>query len=513
MKNILFLILFLLLSLFSCSTRKVDSDINIIHLHSLNGYIFPSDKDGIKVGGIGLISQKVKELKDETNDNSPIILANSNFIYGSVETYFTEGKAVIDLLNFIECSALVLGHREFHFGEDTLKQLSNIANFPFISANIVKKDDGSIPEYIIPYFWNKEKDFAIIGVSSYMVIDSNVPEDIKKIKLLDPQKSLEKYIRELREKKVGKIFVAGDFSPDSKTDSIDYEEYQKIVSVDADLFWGRANTISNYNSGLIIDNDKKNQPKKIAVTGNKGRTLGFYSFSPQKGDEDYKIYNINSDLIKPDPQIKEIIAQINLTMQQIGSSVIGKSKSEITHNFQNESALGNFITDVLRSDRGYDIFLYNSGSMRHMFPEGDITKLNMYKVLPWIGTISEITMTGEQILKILESSCSFKLEKSFLQVSGIKFKFDSSKTPGERIIEDSVWIGTMKLEKDKTYKVGTSRYVFNGGDRYNEFKDMGLKEDDIYQKPIREIVKEYIIKNGVIDSKIEGRILDVNKGK
>jgi len=494
----------------SCSRKKDFSSLNIVQITSLKGIVFPKDKKGIKYGGFSLLSQKIKDIRKNTIDNNLILVGNSNFIYGSLETYFTKGQAVIDFMNKVKFDLLVIGHRELYFGKDVLTTLSENANFPLVSANLVEAD-GSVPSFIKPYHIIKKSNIAIIGVSTHMLTETNIPEDLKGLKLNPIKTSIEKYVKELRQMGVKKIVVVGDLIYNEKDKKGRTNEFKIALNIsDVDYFMVRYDKLTGKEGVLKIKNEKR-QDKKVLVCGSKGKTLCYYSFDGKTSREKYQIFKINSKEIKPDPKMIEPMAQLQKTIESIAGKVIGEAKADISHSYREESELGNFITDVVRKYTNTDIYLYNSGSAREGLKKGKISKMDMYKILPWGGTPIITEMTGNQLLKILESSCAFKMGKSFLQVSGIKFKFDLSKKPFKRVITNSIEVNGKKLAMNKTYRVGTGRYIFEGGDNYNEFADQGLKILKIHPESMRDIMIDYTEKVGKVESKIEGRIIDISK--
>ena len=76
---------------------------------------------------------------------------------------------------------------------------------------------------------------------------------------------------------------------------------------------------------------------------------------------------------------------------------------------------------------------------------------------------------GAVLLQILERSVSYYPAEagSFLQVSGIEFTFDHTKTP--RVQE--VRVANQPLKLDKNYTVTCSDYVAEGGDGYDMLKE------------------------------------------
>jgi 2',3'-cyclic-nucleotide 2'-phosphodiesterase (5'-nucleotidase family) len=511
MKKYIFL-LFVLIVFVSCS-KTDDSTYTILSVNSMNGQIFPKEQNGLKIGGFSLLSFKVKEIRNNKENGKVFLFGNSKFIYGKVEAYFTSGKAVIDLMNELEFNGLVIGHREFYFGFDVLESLSKIANFPFLSANIVKMDSSRY-EFIKPYIILPDKKTAIIGISSSKIMRANLENDVKEILLLDPNKTITKYARLLKAKGIEKIIAIGDFRCMSGTVSSDYHSqfFDAIKNSGIDTFIGTS-TKKDRNDPTCLCNTMKTI--KLLSSDMNGNELLFYKFDNETDKEFSDIYKINSESTTPDQALSKKLHDLNEFIEETAGQILGYSNNHIKHLdgnlFDKESHLGDFISDIIRDYTKTDIALLNSGKIRNGFKKGPITLMDLYNVLPYEGTIVKVSLTGEQLLKVLESSCALKMSKSFLQVSGIRFKFDLSKEISQRVIRNSVMINRKNLILDKKYSVALTKYIFDGGDQYTEFSDMNVELEVVFQKQMREILKQYIQLNKTVKTHPNNRIIEISK--
>ena len=505
------LISFVLLIFLSCSNVE-DTTYTILTVNSMNGQIFPKEKNGYKSGGFSLLSSKIKEIKNDQINGNVFLIGNSNFIYGKVEAYFTSGKAVIDLMNKVGFDALIIGHREFYFGLDVLKSLSEKAKFPFLSANIVKKDSSRF-DYIEPYLILPDGKTAIIGVSSSKVIRANLEKDVSEIIFIDPGESVIKYTQILKNKGIRKIITIGDFRCTSETiSSNSHSSFFKIIeNSDVNTFIGTSSEKNRKDSAYTCNT--RNSIKFLSSDKN-GKEMLLYRFNNDTNQEFTTIYQIDSKHLIPDPKLAKTLHGLNKLVNETAGEILGNSEDDIEHLdgniFRKESHLGDFISDIIREYTQTDIMLLNSGKIRNGFKKGPITMMDLYNILPYEGTIVKISMTGKQILKILESSCAIKMSKSFLQVSGIKFKFDMNNGVKNRIVTNSVMIDGKKLELTKIYSVALTKYIFDGGDQYTEFSNMNVELEMIYQKQMREIIKQYIQKNKTVKLHKNSRIMNVN---
>ena len=77
--------------------------------------------------------------------------------------------------------------------------------------------------------------------------------------------------------------------------------------------------------------------------------------------------------------------------------------------------------------------------------------------------------SGDVVLKALENGvCKWPaLEGRFLQVSGVRFDFDPSKEPGERVVRNSVYVSGKPLDPSRKYKLAVKAYMALGKDGFD----------------------------------------------
>ncbi|KAL4457316.1 hypothetical protein ABPG75_012181 [Micractinium tetrahymenae] len=101
-------------------------------------------------------------------------------------------------------------------------------------------------------------------------------------------------------------------------------------------------------------------------------------------------------------------------------------------------------------------------------PAGELTHRDLSSVLPMLDNTVKIQVTGVQLVAALENGVSQwpKLEGRFPQVSGVRFTFDPSQPPGQRIVPGSVTVGGADLQPDAAYSLATKKYLAEGRDGY-----------------------------------------------
>lgn len=146
------------------------------------------------------------------------------------------------------------------------------------------------------------------------------------------------------------------------------------------------------------------------------------------------------------------------------------------------------------------IAMINAGSFRADAVElpGKITQQTLGAILPFTDYAVLTEYTGRHVLRVLEHGVGKypTLHGRFLQVSGIKFKFDPQQPEGSRVVPSSVeMLGTddlyRPLELDAVYRVAVKAFINDGNDGYPQ----GDKEKIINQSgcPMAELVRRYFV--------------------
>lgn len=142
-----------------------------------------------------------------------------------------------------------------------------------------------------------------------------------------------------------------------------------------------------------------------------------------------------------------------------------------------ETALGNFIADVVRKRMDTDIAFINGGGIRindDIPADGTITGYDMEGIFYYDNELVAFELTGKQLLDILNISVQNvdKGDGRFLQVSDIKFSYRNGGTerkPVYKVNQEDVTIkcrgesNYTPLTLDKTYSVGSIDYLWEKG--------------------------------------------------
>ncbi len=179
---------------------------------------------------------------------------------------------------------------------------------------------------------------------------------------------------------------------------------------------------------------------------------------------------------KINKDMSEVLANNPETLDKSGEwqSNLGMLLADITMNYGNKVYLK-------RNKKNIDIVLLNHGGIRSILPKGDLTMRNAFQISPFENSLFVIELKGEQILEM----CNYYItEKKPHPLAGMTFTIDSNKKP------INIMIQKLPLDLNKTYSVGTSDYLSNGGDNMTFFKNNVGNHDMDYK--LRNILIDYL---------------------
>lgn len=145
--------------------------------------------------------------------------------------------------------------------------------------------------------------------------------------------------------------------------------------------------------------------------------------------------------------------------------------------------LGNPVFEK-REHKSIDFCLLNSGGIRSIIPQGNVSSRTAFEVMPFENALFVVALKGTQIRNM---GTYLITEKKPHPLYGIQFFVDKNDLSIKRIL-----VNGKELEDEKTYYVATSDYLSNGGDNMIFFKESTEKYDLDYK--IRNVIIDYFKK-------------------
>ncbi|MGM7722989.1 bifunctional metallophosphatase/5'-nucleotidase [Metabacillus sp. Hm71] len=430
-----------------------------------------------------------------------------------------QDEPTIEFLNTINITIGTVGNHEFDKGITELLRLINGrkheatgdfagSQFPWVAANVIDKKTGKtiLPPYKI--LKNNGMKLGFIGVVTTDTPSLVVPSGVEGITFLDEAESINKAAAELKEQGVKAIIVLAHNPGTSKDNGEqatgEIVNIAKTVDDEVDIIFGGHNhaylnafvdgklLVQSYSYGTAFsDVDIEIDPQTGDIVGKRSEIVTVY----QEG-------------ISPHPETKQMIEKYEEKIEPIVSRVIGTAETSITaaQNENGESALGNFIADAQREAMKADIALMNPGGIRADLDAGEVTWGQLYVVQPFKNNLIKMSLTGQQIQKILNQQWQASRTK-MLQISGFTYTWDANQPAGAKIISMQL-PDRSDMDPNKSYTVVANAFLAGGGDNFTGFrKGKNRKTGAVDVDALVDYIKS--MKHPFV-AQIEGRIQQIN---
>ncbi len=498
----LWLILFSALGIFAQENK--DAPIKITFLHVNDVYQF-APVDGGTRGGLAKLLTIKKQVKAE-NPNT-IFTLGGDTLSPSVETLTYKGAQMIDAWNAVGLDYSVFGNHEFDIKTPELMKRLNESKVRWLGANIIDKQTKTIfantPKYVLVEYPGGIK-VGIIGLILPETKETSSMGD--NLEVADFCETAKKYVPEMR--KEGANAIVG------LTHLFMAQDKKLATCADFDLILGG-------HEHSLLQSSSNGTPifKMTADARELGRFDLIFNRQTKKLESiDWEIIPV-TDKIADAPEFAVVFEKYKDLLQKlavpVGRSAVVLDAGSASNRTQ-ETNVGNFIADAFRASTGSDIGFLNGGSIRAdlTYNPGSLTKRDVLSMLPFNNPVVKIEISGKTLRAALEHGVARSAEDPepgrFPQVSGVTYKFDTSRAVGSRIVEAKV--NGQPIDDNKTYTLATSSFlVLNGGDGYVMFKDAKLLIKPEDAKKDAEILEEAIKKSpeSMISPKVEGRIIKI----
>jgi 5'-nucleotidase len=178
--------------------------------------------------------------------------------------------------------------------------------------------------------------------------------------------------------------------------------------------------------------------------------------------------------LRPDAAVEKLVAAAHKVTAVQESRPVGAAASALTRaeNAHGESPLGNLVADAQRAAAGTEFAFMNKGGIRSDLDAGPVTWGELRAVQPFGNTLLRMTLTGEQILRLLEQQWSGPHAGApyLLRPSGLAYSYDLRRPAGSRVVDTRDAEG-LPLDPQRRYTVVANDFLYGGGDHFSVFAE------------------------------------------
>lgn len=375
-------------------------------------------------------------------------------------------RPMYELMNAVGFNLSTFGNHEWDSGVETLRDLLNLANFPFVSANVSFDDSLQMP--VSPYVII-ERNGLKIGVLGAIQLGLNGlpdfhPDYAPGSHFIPAEEALPQYMW-LRDT-CNALFLLSHNGFEE-----DIELAQKFPQFDA-IFGGHSHT--------LVDSTRIFNGVMVTQAMNKVKYLTFNTFT---FDKDGKMIAKESQVI-PISKVKNVNEKVKAMVDQYNNNetfkkVLGYNDAEINDCYE---CLGSLMADSHRAMADADMAFQNYGGVRFdTLGVRPITLKDLLSLDPFDNSLIVINMTGQEIIDFL--GVSFFTDGGPNYCSGCTYTYSVDENGQMKDCQVKLDNGK-PLDLKKTYKVVMNSYMASKFDFPHE--DPGT---DIFRTSNEAIVK------------------------
>ena len=468
--------------------------IDIVGINDFHGRLEASPPQA----GAAVLAGAVNAIRAE-NPNTLFVSAGDNIGATTFVSFIQQDVPTIEVLNEMGLDVSTLGNHEFDKGRaDVDDRVLPLVDFPYVSANIYDTGTGqpAYDEYSLQDVGGVT--VGVIGAMTELLPELVSPAGIATLEVRDLVTEVNRVATDLSDGNEANgeadvLVVAMHEGPDGPaveelTGDTAFADIVSGLSLEIDaVFTGHthqrfahlvprtgAAALPVVGSGQYGENLARVtltvDPATGAVTAPAATTIPLAGAYP------------------PDPVVAQIVADAVDAAAEPGSVPLGEVTADLSRARQSggsenrggESTLGNLVADAqlwAANDAGIatQIAFMNPGGLRANLtyaPDGVITYQEAAAVQPFANTLVTMTLTGAQVLQVLEEQWQpAGASRPFLKlgVAGMYYLYDPTAPAGERILD--AWVGGVALDPAAEYTVVVNSFLAAGGDNFGTLAD------------------------------------------
>jgi 5'-nucleotidase len=514
-------------------TPRTPVGVQLLGLNDFHGNLEPPSGSsgsiaGTTAGGVEYLATHIRTL-EASNRNTLVVSAGDLIGASPLLSAAFHDEPTIEAMNKLGLDLNAVGNHEFDEGEAELRRMAaggchptdgcqdgdgfGGAEFGFLAANVVDRDSGRplFAPYAIREFDGERIGF--IGMTLEGTPDIVSPGGIANLRFLDEADTANRYARRLHRRGVEAIVVLLHEGGVQDPASSPINECNGISGPIVDIVRRTTPAVDLFVTGhthqpyrcLLPARGRRGAPGPLrAVTSAS-------SFGRLVTDIDLQIDRRSGDVVHGTlmaenrivartvdgtdvmraPDMTALIQRYTTLVAPIRDEVIGRSTAVISRNTApdggDESPAGNLIADAQLAASsspatgGAVAAFMNPGGVRADFPAGDISYGAAFNVQPFGNNLVTITLTGEQLHRMLKHQwCGLPSRRVLQPSDSVRYTYDPAKaivgpapagTPCAGAPDDVVSTFTIDgqpvpRDASRSYRITVNSFLADGGDGF-----------------------------------------------
>ena len=423
----------------------------LAYAHTMVDYV-PLAMEYGKLGGLDHTSTLIKAIRSERGNDKVLLLDGGDTWQGSYTSLKTQGEDMVEVMKALGTEAMV-GHWEFTFGQQRLKELIDKLEYPFLGGNVFDTEWDEPVFESTAFFEKGGVSVAVIGQHFPYTPIANPNYMVKGWSFGIRPEVLQKNVDEAKKQgaEIVVLLSHNGFDVDQKLATM-------IQGIDVIL---TGHTHDAIPKGIRI------KDTLLLSSGSHGKYLGRVDLKVKNGkvvETSSNLIPVFSDVIAPDKEMTKLIKQIRSPYEKECNRIIGKTDNLLYRRGNFNGSWDDVICDAIMQERDTEISLspgFRWGTT--LLPGQNITVDDIYSQTSMnYPEVYRIEMTGKMIKDLLEDVCDnifnpdpfFQQGGDMVRVGGLSYTCNPKNKIGNRISNLRIISSDILLESNQKYVVG-----------------------------------------------------------
>ena len=427
-----------------------------------------------------VLAGAVRDLK-KGQAHTAVVAAGDLIGASPIESSLLKDEPTVEILSRAGLEVSSAGNHEFDQGREELLRLQALARYQWLAANVVDTATRKplLPPYVIRDYGGIQ--VAFIGVVLRSTPQIVLPSGVRGLQFRDEAATVNALVPEIRARGVEAIVVlihegGRSTTPVGEAGCDNFEG--PIVGIVRKLDRAVDVIVSGHTHEAYVC---QVDGRLVTSAASYGRVVTSIDVTLDRARRDIVSaraanHVLDAARFAPDEAIAHEVRRVSALSAERANRVVGRVIGELTlvPNEAGESNLGDVVADAhlaAMREAGVVAAITNPGGLRAPIapkrPGGEVTYGEIFAAQPFGNTLVAMTLTGAQVLALLERQWRGPSERTrLLQVSGLTYSWDGSRPPGRRVVRESVRIADAPLDPAQSYRIAVNSYLAEGGDGF-----------------------------------------------
>ncbi|WP_232839605.1 bifunctional metallophosphatase/5'-nucleotidase [Nocardia aurea] len=478
-------------------------EVHLFGFNDLHGNLEPPQGStgkiaGYDAGGAVYLATHLARLK-AAYPASAVVSAGDNIGASPPISGLFHDEPTIAFMNTVGVAASAVGNHEFDDGVIELGRLQRGgcapdgctpgepftgAKFPFLAANVTDAS-GELPPALRAWTMVEigGRKIGVVGTVTADTANIVMPEGIRGYNFGDQVSAINAYVPEMKAAGAETIVALVHDGGAQQTTGTGPVDYNGCADVGPEVTALATRTDPAVRAVLT---GHTHQPYVCAVDGKVVTQAASYGrlitdVTLRFGADGVQASAVNRVVTREVTPDANATALVNFYAEQArprAARVVGTTAVALPHDPgpSGESPLGSVVADSMLSatapapSTAVAAFT-NPGGVRADLKAGPITYGDIYTVQPFGNQVVTLTLTGQQVLRLLEQQWSNGSRSTVLSPAGLTYTYVDSAPKDQKVVAASVRIGGQPLNPVATYRITTNSFLASGGDGFTVFTE------------------------------------------